>query len=427
MPAQAWAGLPKRPVPLPGELGGQDNTPGWIANVMVQGLTANGYDHVAVEALPADGVRLSMWNDDPVDWPGQRVAHIWTILPLAPDPTFGSGDRERLLNSVRNEQGISEDRRAEVLAHLNDPANYPLNTRQSQVIYADNVARYAGQDVRPWSEFVPPPEAVTRHGVMLTNEKWAEHLVASHTYQDHDPLAWGWRHWCDHLPANETEIDARGRRELKGQREQGRYAKATRTITYYQRDTDLAQGWAAATHEDELQTTTATTATETATSNAAFLLGWAFASPSGAPNSAAWDGVYHIQLDCTAASGGLVYMPNTATTDRMAIERLASDLATNLESDIEDITGFSGAGLKLATSGSEVFTSPATSDRFGFGVLLFGDSHGDAITLRLNGADSYADGPWSAGTIEQKNWIRWQNVPNMRSMNKPGTFAGRSW
>lgn len=396
--AAAWAGLAKRPVPLLGELGGQDADPGWLACVNVQGVMFNGADHVAVEPLPGDGVRVTSWWDDPEDYPiGERRARVWTFLPLAPDPTFGSGDRERLLAGVRNEPGISEGKRSEVLAHLNDPANYPINTRQSQVVYAE-AARFdtllasppQNTAVRPWSEFVAPAEEITRHGVWQADEKYAAHVAAR--------SEWGWRHWCDHLPASETEIDPRGRRELRGQREQGRYAKATRTITYYQRDTNLAQGWATATHEDELQTTTAGTTTESVTTDSGVVQSWAFASPSGSPNSTNWDGVYHVQLDCTAASGGLIYVVGTGG-GTMFVVRLSSDLSTSLASAFESATNFSGTGLKLFTSGSETWTSPAAADRFGFKVTADGDSHGDAITLRLNGADSYADGPWTAEVV----------------------------
>lgn len=44
-----WSRLPKKPIPLPGQRGGYDNNPGWIRNVSVQGITAEGYDHVAIE------------------------------------------------------------------------------------------------------------------------------------------------------------------------------------------------------------------------------------------------------------------------------------------------------------------------------------------------------------------------------------------
>ena len=423
--AAQWAGLAKRPVPQAGELGGQDNAPGWFANVMVQGITSNGYDHVAVESLPDGGVRFSMWNDDPVDWPGQRVAHVWTILPLAPDPTFGSGDRERLLDSVRNDSGVTAEKRAEILDWYNDPAHWPMNTHQSQVIYADNVARYAGQDVRPWGEFVAPPEEVTRHGVWMTDAKFAEHLAASHVFQDNDPGAWSWSHWADHLPASETDIDSRGRRVLKSQRAQGRYAKATRTITYYQRSTSLPQGWVAASHEYELQTTAGASETTSVTTNAGTVQSWVFASPSGSPNTTNWDGVYHAQLDCTAASGGLQYMVGAGNP--VDVNAQWFDLTSDLGSSSGNVfqaqaAVFTGTGLKLATSGSETYTAVATS-RFGIAVNATGDSHGDAITLRFS-SDAYADGPWRTTPVENPMMRRYGGVPHLGYAH---TNVGRTW
>ena len=155
-----------------------------------------------------EGVKVTAWNDDPLDLnqSGGRVARIWTFLPLAPDPTFGSGDRERLLDGIRNEPGITEARRAEVLAWHDDPAHYPMNTRQSQVVYAEG-DRYdrllsEGVPVRPWQEFavrilpVTDP-AITRHGIWVPDEHW-ERQVEART-----PV--GWQHWCEHLPESEWE------------------------------------------------------------------------------------------------------------------------------------------------------------------------------------------------------------------------------
>ena len=274
-----WSRLPKRPIPKSGQLGGKDNVKGWLRNISIQGITTEGQDHVAIEEVVIGldtGVKLTTWNDDPDDYPiGERQGIVWTILPLAPDPKLGMA----------------------------------INTQHSCIWYCEG-ARYdrlaarppQNPTVRPWSEFVPPPETVTRHGVWLEEKKFREHVMIAPQSE------WGWRHWCDHLPDSECETSREGKRVLKQQRAQGRYHQAAHTITYYQRDTNLAIANRTATHEDALSTTTGTAATESATLDQDPVNCWVFTTESNQPNSADWpSGVYHGQLDCTAASAGVVY------------------------------------------------------------------------------------------------------------------------
>lgn len=404
MDAADWIRLPKRPVPRSGELGGVDNEFGWVQNLSICGLTVEGYDHVAILPIVVgqeEGTKLWTWNDDPEDYPlGFRVANVWTILPLAPDPNLGGA----------------------------------INTRQSCVRYAEG-ARYAkliantpqNTIVRPWSDFVAPPEALTRHGIWLAPEKWAEHIAAAPQSRA------GWRLWVDHLPDSEVDVLPDGTRKLKVQRALGRWKKAAGTITYIQRNTDRVADWLTATHEDALELTTATAVTESVTTNADLILSWGFSSPANEPNSIAWDGIYNTQLDCTAASAGLVYMcGDIEFVVRARWFRLASNLATFLEDEVEDKASFSGTGLKLATSGSEVWTNPAADNRFGFFVYADGDSHADAITLELNTADSYADGPWAAAALPDGRSDQAQPPPPIRMVRfheltnlLPLLFAGQ--
>ena len=433
--ASEYRVLPNAGIPDRGARGDTDNTPGRLSDLMIQGVTFNGLDHVAVAPFldtGEDGVRVWAWNDDPADYPiGQRVARIWEFLPLAPDPTFGSGDRERLLNSIRNEPGITEQRRTEVLAWHNDPAHFPLNTRQTQVVYAEG-DRYdrllnQGVPVRHWAEFegtilqtIDP--AITRHGIWVPDEHWERQVEAR--------TPTGWMHWNEHLPESECEWErdeirhnkrARElrvpRRVLKEQRAQGRYSLATHTITYYQRDTNLAAGWIAvnaANRENALELTTAGSATEavTTTTNGLGRAEWAFSSPSNEPNSADWpSGVYHVQVNCTALSAGTsTIFPITAASPT-GILRLASDLSSMLEGILSPTqTGHVATGLVLYTSDAIDFAAGAAIDRFGFAISAAGDSHGDAITLQFNTTDSYADGPWSSVSVYPRSSINLQAV-----------------
>ena len=361
----AWRNLPTRPEPAPGQLGGTNNVLGWINNLMVQGVRFNGADHYSVEQVTVGlelGIRVTIWNDDPDDWPvGQRHARVWTFLPLAADPNLGGA----------------------------------INTRQTQVLYAEGerFLRIPPQNttVLPWADFVPPASAIIRHGVQLTDAKYAEHLASQ--------TEWGWRHWVDHLPDSEVVTLPDGRRELKVQRDLNRWPKAQGTITYFQRDTDRNVGYITATHEDALELTTATAVSESVTTDADVVAAWAFDTPANEPNSADWpNGVYRIQLDCTVASAGIVYGVDT-------FSRVTADLTSRLENWTPvngdgDFNDFSGTGLKLAAATVDPAAGLA-NNCFGIVIQADGDSHGDAITLRLNTADAFADGPWGNSYLPQ--------------------------
>ena len=358
--ADAWESLPTRAEPNPGQLGGSNNVLGWINNLMVQGVRFNGADHYAVEQVTIGleaGTRVTIWNDNPDNWPvGQRHARIWTFLPLAVDANLGGA----------------------------------INTRQSQVLYAEgprftrNSAKPPqNTTVLPWANFVLPAIAITRHGVLLTKAKYAEHIAAQ--------TQWGWRHWVDHLLDSEVVLLPDGRRELKTQRDLGRWKKAAGTITYFQRDTNREAIWIAATHEDALELTTAAAVSESVTVDVSSIVSWGFSSPANEPNSADWpNGTYRCQLDCTAASVGLTYQFSGTF---FGPNRVSSDLVTDLEAASVWTTSFSGTGLKLDT-GTFDFAAGDVGDRFAFPITVAGDSIGDAMTLRLNTADSFADGPW---------------------------------
>ena len=68
-----------------------DNNPGWLFGANCQGIDFSGFDHTAIEVLQGDGLRITVWNDDPEDYPpGTRFAIRWDLFPPAADPKIGN-------------------------------------------------------------------------------------------------------------------------------------------------------------------------------------------------------------------------------------------------------------------------------------------------------------------------------------------------
>lgn len=152
-----WERLPKLPEPAPGQTQTGD-TEGWIFDINIQGIYFGGADHYAVELVTNDprgfGLRVTTWSDD-LDDPqtlGNRTATEWTLFDPAPDPVFGGA----------------------------------INTRQFRRFWAENLIRYP--DAIPFAQFTPPADAITRHGIWVSDQKVQEHLAAR------GPLR-GWREW----------------------------------------------------------------------------------------------------------------------------------------------------------------------------------------------------------------------------------------
>lgn len=158
---QAWRNLPKKPVPVGGEV--IDNTPGWPYAVNVQGVLLYGWDHWAA-AIVNKQLVVTVWRDDPDDLPPEEfVAQVWTFGNLRPDPRYGD----------------------------------ELNTDQLLTVYAGaNVApRWEGKSttggpvtVLPWADFVPPTEQNTRHGIWLPDALDQAHHARESIH--------GWQEWA---------------------------------------------------------------------------------------------------------------------------------------------------------------------------------------------------------------------------------------
>lgn len=152
--------LPKKPEPI--ATSQLDAAAGWIADVVVQGVSFSGWDHLSAAFPGGSALQVVAWNDDPVDYPDGPYGHVWTFHDPAPDPRYGE-----------------------------------VNTRQLLTVYADvpfQVAFWTGQRtssgpvlVRPWSEFPMPAANVTLHGIWQSDDSWAAHVAVRTPH--------GWREW----------------------------------------------------------------------------------------------------------------------------------------------------------------------------------------------------------------------------------------
>lgn len=159
MDSSTWGQHPYSPLPEGDET--INNTEGWVYSLNVQGVVFEGFDHYAVENIPGDGVRVTVWNDDPEDFTSEEMyAQVWEFLPPAPDERIGGA----------------------------------MNTRQSLTVYAGDPSRFPQSDImaepcKPWSEFTPPPASATRYGITVPNEKALAHR------QMRSPRSW--REWIE--------------------------------------------------------------------------------------------------------------------------------------------------------------------------------------------------------------------------------------
>lgn len=366
-----WATLPRKPVPVGGET--VDNTPGWLFDVMVQGISFAGADHYHVKDVAGGGVKVTAWWDDSEDQPpDQFKAEVWTLLPLAPDPRLGGA----------------------------------INTRQSRVIYAapGMMARLnknvENTEFRPWSEFVPPDHAC--HGIWVPDRNVPRHEDAQTPH--------GWREWTESLDPSELDSTGAGPPRVKGQRQQGRFAPAEGTKTFFLYDETLATGVHTTEHELRQEVTDLALPVNVsgATSPGAALQVFTWTTDSDEPNAADWpSGDYRCQIDVNLVmrvdSYGFLTLQGVA--GHMA--RVNAGLTSDLETFEQTEAAFTGTGIKLATTGTIDPAAGATGDRWECILVLDATSESMAGSLRISvdNGDSFSDGPWAAAgaTFEREN------------------------
>ena len=133
------------------------DAPEFIYDLEVQGVQMSGADHIHIDA-DGGALVLTRWNDDPVDWAGDRSAQRWTFRLPVMDGRVGK-----------------------------------LQPRQSLSVWAEAQARkdiYAQQNigagewnepvvVNDWSAFTPPgPANMVVHGIWVSDQSVLDHQVA---------------------------------------------------------------------------------------------------------------------------------------------------------------------------------------------------------------------------------------------------------
>ena len=165
-----WRSLPKKSNPILTNLP-IDHQKGWICRLNVQGIIWTS-DHIAVEHITADEVKISAWDDSPSNTTKRAI--VWIIK------TLGKDQYQR------------------------------WNTRQHRIIYAEDLtsSEWIGvPDVKSWNLWHEPEEAIVRHGKLLSDDLWREHLKSTRVM--------GWRDFTEGVPEEYIDFNGRIARQKK--------------------------------------------------------------------------------------------------------------------------------------------------------------------------------------------------------------------
>lgn len=175
VPVGQWHALARRPVPVGGEV--LDDSPGWVNRVCVQGVNGAA-DHYHVQTLPRRGLRLTLWYDDPDDYPPEmwfaQVRDFWPPERVTSDAPGAEMHGSRWNTVQPTPIFYCGDKIGEMFAREN-----------------------ADRDLRPWDEFVPPADA--HHGIWLPQDLHEEHerLIGAHPAQTNAERVERLRGWMD--------------------------------------------------------------------------------------------------------------------------------------------------------------------------------------------------------------------------------------
>lgn len=365
-----WASLPKKRLP-PGTI---DDVHGWCHAVNVQGRCFQA-DHYHVREIP-DGLRLTAWNDDPVDYPlGERYARVVDFLFCVPDASLGGA----------------------------------INTRQSQVVFAESGARARmsaaiGTTFRDWTNFIPPTTDVM-HGIQVPDLLHIDHLSIRSSR--------GWREWTEGLAAEEFDPLSG---HIKQQRFQGRFLKPDGTRTFFLRVGTRTNDIHAASDELQMQLAAGSpNSVSESTASGSDELSFLFTADDNQPNSAAWPtGVYRCQYDVNSIGADMEFGLLTLGGSAGHFARINAAVTSDLETKTQTQAAITSTGLQLVDTGSVSWTAGAADNRFEINTVQRNTATmGGPQTITLDtGTDGFADGPWPAGgPVLFMNSYRQRRVP----------------
>lgn len=176
---------------------------------------------------------------------------------------------------------------------------------------------------------------------------------------------------------------------------------------YYLRNTNLATGLHAVTHEKEMDLTVqsggGTGLVSDALAEGTNALLYIFTTPSGEPGQATWPASsggapYHWSLDISAAGANMNYghspFSHLARADStLSSETVAADLS---------LGSFTGTGIKTGFDSAGTPPTGAASDRVCLAVVGQNQNtmhSSETITLDVDSADSWFEGPWDAPVV----------------------------
>ena len=167
--ARRWRDLAKKAEPTGGEV--IDNQPGWIFDVCIQGWCLRGADHIAVEPFSGGGLRVYRWFDDLAD--AETDYRHGQVIEFRP----GYVDRTMTLPNGSTVRHRGPDQR--MTQYAEDMTGHAP--------FAPAECGGLAVPYRPWSEWVNPPELLTRHGIWLSSSLLSAHLAARRSVN--------WREW----------------------------------------------------------------------------------------------------------------------------------------------------------------------------------------------------------------------------------------
>jgi len=162
-----WKNIPKKDDPT-GRNVIIDSSKGWIQSISVMGITFKA-DHYCIEerpaGYPADAIKITFWNDSDPD-EDERHAGIWWIQSMS----------LRTLNGVQKwVPNMTEERyySPNLIRQLTADGTLPIYCGTRKV------------KINKFADFVKPPEALTRHGVLIDPALYEEYeKEKDHNYRE---------------------------------------------------------------------------------------------------------------------------------------------------------------------------------------------------------------------------------------------------